>query len=158
MYFSLTNSLATFQTMMNDIFKGHIDKGYVIIYMDDILIFTQTIKHRREVVSCVLNTLQRYQLYLKAEKCSFECSRVEYLSLILSERCVEMDLVKITGVKEWPTPKNVTEVQSFVSSINFYRPFIPDFSHMAKPLHQLTKKGEPWHWSGTEEDAFCELK
>jgi len=120
MYFGLTNSPATFQTMMNDIFKGLIDEGYVAIYMDNILIFTHMIEHHREVVSCVLNTLQRYRLYLKAEKCSFECSKVEYLGLILSEGHIEMDLVKIAGVKEWPTPKNVTEVQSFVGFVNFY--------------------------------------
>jgi len=78
MYFSLTNSPATFQTMMNYIFKGLIDGGYVAIYMDDILIFTRTIEHHREVVSCVLDTLRKYRLYLKAEKCSFECSKVEY--------------------------------------------------------------------------------
>jgi len=142
MYFGLTNSLATFQTMMNDIFKGLIDEGYFAIYMDDILVFTRTIEHHREVVSRVLDTLRKYRLYLKAEKCSFKCSRVEYLGLILSEGRVEMDLVKIAGVKEWPNPKNVTEVQSFVGFVNFYRRFIPDFSHVAKPLHQLTKKGE----------------
>jgi len=158
MYFSLTNSLATFQTMMNDKFKDLIDKGYIAIYMDDILIFTQTIKHHWEVVSCVLNILQRHRLYLKAKKCSFECSRVEYLSLISLEGHIEMDLAKIAGVKEWPTPKNVTKVQSFVGFINFYQQFIPDFSHMSNPLHQLTKKEEPWCWSKTEEGAFCELK
>ena len=118
-YFGLTNSPATFQTMMNDIFKGLIDEGNVTIYMDDILIFTWTIKHHWEVVSHVLNTLQRYWLYLKAEKCSFQCSRVEYLSLILSEGCIEMDPVKIAGVKEWPIPKSVTKVQSFVGFVNF---------------------------------------
>ena len=158
MYFGLTNSPATFQTMMNDIFKGLIDKGYVTIYMDNILIFTQTIECHLEVVSCVPDILWRHRLYLKAEKCPFECSRVKHLGLILSEGCVEMDLVKIAGVKEWPTPKNVTEVQSFVSFVNFYQQFIPNFSHVAKLLHQLTKKEEPCHWSKTEEGAFCELK
>jgi len=78
MYFSLTNSLATFQTMMNNIFKGLIDEGYIAIYMDYILIFTWTIEHHREVVSRVLDTLRKYRLYLKAKKCSFECSKVEY--------------------------------------------------------------------------------
>ena len=105
MYFSLTNSLATLQTMMNNIFKGLIDEGYITIYMDNIVIFTWTIEHHWEVVSHVLNTLWRYWLYLKAEKCSFKCSKVEYLGLILSEGHIEMDPVKIAGVKVWPTPK-----------------------------------------------------
>ena len=69
-----------------------------------------------------------------------------------------MDPVKIAGVKEWPTPKNVTEVQSFVGFVNFYLRFIPDFSHVASPLHRLTKKDEPWRWSDPEEAAFQELK
>src|SRR6266481_2513834 len=73
-----------------------------------------------KVVSLVLEVLQKHQLYLKAKKCSFECPTVEYLGLILSEGHVKMDLVKVAGIKEWPTPKNMTEVQSFVGFINFY--------------------------------------
>ena len=133
MYF--TNSPATFQTMMNDIFKELIDEGFVAIYMDEILIYTRMIEHHQEVVTQVLDVLQKHQLYLKAEKCSFECLTVEYLGLVLSEGHIGMDPVKIAGVKEWPTLKNVTEVQSFVGFINFYRRFIPDFSHVASPLH-----------------------
>ena len=78
------------------------------------------IEHHQEVVSHVLDTLQKYWLYLKAKKCSFECSKVEYFSLILSEGHIEMDPVKIAGVKAWPTPKNVTKVQSIVGFIKFY--------------------------------------
>ena len=110
------------------------------------------------MVTQVLNVLRRHQLYLKAEKCSFECSTVEYLGLVLSEGRVEMDPVKIASVRDWPTPKNVTEVQSFVGFINFYHRFIPYFSHVAGPLHHLTKKEEPWRWAGPEESAFQELK
>ena len=69
-----------------------------------------------------------------------------------------MDPVKIAGVWDWPTPKNVTEVQSFMGFINFYSGFIPDFSHVAGPLHRLTNKEEPWRWAGPEESAFQELK
>ena len=88
--------------------------------------------------------LQKHQLYLKAEKCSFEHLSVEYLGLILSEGSVEMDPVKITGIRDWPTPKNVTKVQSFMGFVNFYCRFIPEFSHIASPLHHLTKKAELW--------------
>ena len=117
MFFGLTNSPATFQTMMNNIFKDLIDKGHVAIYMDDILIYTQTIEHHRAVVTQVLDILWRHWLYLKAEKCSFECSTIEYLGLVLSEGCVEMDPVKIAGIWDRPTPKNVTEVQSFMGFV-----------------------------------------
>ena len=104
MFFGLTNSLATFQTMMNNIFKDLIDEGYVVVYMDDILVYTRTIEHHREVVTRVLDMLRKYRLYLKAEKCTFECTTVEYLGLVLSEGRVEMDPVKIAGVRDWPTP------------------------------------------------------
>ena len=95
MFFGLTNSLATFQMMMNDIFKDLIDKGHVAIHMDDILIYTWMIEHHWAVVTQVLDVLQRHWLYLKAEKCSFECSTVEYLGLVLSEGHVEMTPSKL---------------------------------------------------------------
>ena len=112
--------------------------------MDDILIYTRTIEHHRMVVTQVLDVLRRHRLYLKAKKCSFKCSTVEYLGLVLSEGRIEMDPIKITGIWEWPTPKNVTEVQSFVGFVNFYHRIIPDFLHVASPLHRLTKEGELW--------------
>src|SRR5882724_6890461 len=145
MFFGLMNSPATFQMMMNDIFKELIDEGVVTIYMDDILIFGgQTWEQHHKIVVRVLNILRKHCLYLKAEKCTFEELMVEYLGLILSEDHMEMDPVKVAGVQHWPTPRNVTKVQSFIGFINFYRRFIQDFSHVAKPLHQLTKKGKEW--------------
>src|SRR5882724_6360138 len=121
MFFSLANSLETFQTMMNDIFKELIDEGVVTIYMDDILIFgSQTKEQHHSIVVKVLDILWKHRLYLKVEKCIFEQPRVKYLSLILSEGHIEMDLVKVAGIQDWLTPKNVTEVQSFIGFINFY--------------------------------------
>src|SRR5882724_11627761 len=159
MFFGLTNSPTTFQTMMNNIFKELIDEGVVTIYMDDILIFgSQTWEQHHEIVVRVLDILCKHRLYLKVEKCTFEQPMVKYLSLILSEGCMEMDPVKVAGVRDWPTPRNVTEVQSFVGFINFYRHFIQDFSHVTKPLHQLTKKGEEWQWADKEQASFEELK
>src|SRR5882724_4969889 len=148
MFFGLMNSPATFQTMMNDIFKELIDEGVVTIYMNEILIFgSQTREQHHGIVVQVLDILHKHHLYLKAEKCTFEQLMVEYLSLILLEGRMEMDPVKVAGVRDWRTPRNVTEVQSFVGFINFYRHFVQDFSHVAKPLHQLTKKGEEWQWA-----------
>src|SRR5882724_10814125 len=83
---------------------------------------------------------------------------VEYLSIILSEGHMEMDPVKVAGVHDWLTPRNVTKVQSFVGFVNFYQHFIQDFSHMAKPLHLLTKKGEAWRWTEDKQKVFEELK
>src|SRR5882672_8869406 len=69
-----------------------------------------------------------------------------------------MDLIKVASVCDWPTPRNITKVQSFVGFVNFYQQFIQDFSHMAKPLNQLTKKGEVWKWAKDKQKAFEELK
>src|SRR5882724_5516075 len=145
MFFGLMNSPTTFQMMMNDLFKELNDKGVVTIYMDDILIFgSQTKEQHCGIIVQVLDILCKHCLYLKAEKCTFEQPMVKYLSLILSEGHVEMDPVNVAGVQDWPVPRNVTEVQSFVGFVNFYQNFVRYFSHVSKPLHQLTKKGEEW--------------
>ena len=147
MFFGLTNSPATFQTMMNEIFRDLIDEGVVIVYMDDILIFTHSREEHKEVTRRVLEILRQHKLYLKPEKCQFEREEIEYLGLIISGRGVSMDPVKVQGVTDWPTPKKVKEVQSFLGFVNFYRRFIEGFSHMSRPLHDLTAKGTPWKWA-----------
>ena len=144
MFFGLTNSPATFQTMMNDLFTELIDEGVVIIYLDDILIYTETMEEHQKIVKRVLEILRKNHLYLKAEKCEFEKDRVEYLGLIISPGKIEMDPVKVEGVSKWPSPSNVKEVQSFVGFANFYRRFIKDFADIARPLHDLTRKDAPW--------------
>jgi len=103
-----------------------------------------TKEQHHEIVVQVLDILHKHHLYLKVEKCTFEQPTIEYLSLILSEGCIEMDLVKVAGIRDWPTPRNVTKVQWFVGFINFYQHFVQDFSHVAQPLHQPTNKGEEW--------------
>jgi hypothetical protein len=124
MFFGLTNSSATFQTMMNNLFSELIDKGVVIVFIDDILIFTEDLDQHREVVKQVLEMLKRNNLYLKAEKCEFEKKKIEYLGFIILQGKIEMDPVKIEGVSKWPAPKTVKEVQSFLEFVNFYRRFI----------------------------------
>src|SRR5438309_8511381 len=104
MFFGLTNSLATFQTMMDDIFEELISEGVVVVYLDDILIFTEIIDKHREVTRRALEILQKHKLYLQADKCEFEKTTVEYLGVIISHNSVVMDPVKIAGVTEWPAP------------------------------------------------------
>ena len=114
MFFSLTNSPATFQTMMNNIFQELITEGVVVVYLDDMLIFTKTIKEHQAVTRRVMELLQRYKLFLKLDKCEFEKTTVEYLGVIILHNSVEMDLVKVAGVADWPIPTNKKEVQSFL--------------------------------------------
>jgi hypothetical protein len=120
MYFGLTNSPAMFQTMMNEIFQDLITEGIVPVYLDDILIFTNSLEEHHQITRLVLDRMHEHKLYLQPEKCEFEQTRIEYLGVIISHNKVEMDPVKIAGVADWPTPSNKKEVQSFVGFVNFY--------------------------------------
>ena len=105
MFFGLTNSPATFQAFMNHILKPLIDDGHVIVYMDDILVFTNDLKTHREIVHEVLQILEENHLYLKPEKCTFESNYVDYLGIIVGNGTVRMDPKKVEAVKNWPTPQ-----------------------------------------------------
>lgn len=120
MFFGLTNSPATFQAMMNNIFSDMIDEGHVVVYMDDILIFTDNIEEHDKLIRRVLQRLKDNDLFLKPEKCTFRASKIEYLGLITSEGKLEMDQGKISAFTCWPTPKKVKEVQAFLGFGNFY--------------------------------------
>jgi len=98
MFFGMTNSPATFQTMMNDIFQNLIAEGIVVVYLDDILIFTKTEEEHTQAVRRVLQVLKENKLFLHPEKCEFYKQRIEYLGLVISENEVSMDPVKVAGV------------------------------------------------------------
>jgi hypothetical protein len=158
MYFGLTNSPATFQMMMNEIFQDLITEGIVSIYLNDILIFTNSLEEHRQITRLVLDCMRDHGLYLQPEKCKFEKTRIEYLGIIISHNKVEMDPVKIAGVADWPTPSNRKEVQSFVGFVNFYRRFIPGSSHHLHALFDLTMKEVRFIWGLPQEDSFMKLK
>ncbi|SJL08909.1 uncharacterized protein ARMOST_12283 [Armillaria ostoyae] len=157
MFFGLTNSPATFQWMMNDIFKNLIASGKVTIYLDDILIFTKDLDEHRRIVRQVLQKLRENKLFLKAEKCEFEVLETEYLGVIISEGQVRMDPVKLAGIAEWPTPTKKKELQSFLGFTNFYRKFIKNYSKVVRALTQLTGNAE-WTWGAAQNQAFQQLK
>jgi len=132
--------------MMDDIFDDLITEGVMVVYLDDILIFTETLEEHRRVTRRVMELLRKNNLLLKPEKCEFEKTEVEYLGVIISQNSVKMDPVKVAGVTEWPIPSNRKEVQSFLGFTNFYRRFIQGFSHLARPLFNLTWKDTEWRW------------
>ncbi len=164
MYFGLTNSLATFQTMMNfiyhDVILKHKQLGTSIhIYMDNIGIATRmTMANHIAAVHNVLHIAQDHDLYFKPKKCLFHVPSMDYLGVILEKGVTRMDPVKIKGIATWPTPKNVMEVWKVVGFFNFYHPFMKGFTHIARPLHQLMKKDQEWHWGSEEQEAFDKLK
>jgi len=159
MFFGLTNSPATFQTMMDAIFREEIAIGDVIIYMDDILIATTgSLEYHRTRVAHVLKKLRDNDLYLKPEKCRFHQKEVEYLGVIVGKGHVKMDPIKVQGVADWPTPTNLTELRSFLGFGNYYKDFIPQYSQITRPLHDLTKNKVQWHWDYPQSNAFRLLK
>ena len=158
MLFGLTNSPATFQTMMNDIFEELITEGQVVVYLDDIFIFTETIDEHWAITQQVLEILQKHKLYLHTDKCEFKKTTVEYLGVIISHNPVAMDPVKIAGIAEWPTPTNKKKVQSFLGFTNFYWQFIKGFSEHTHPLFDLMRNNSVWCWKVSEQSAFDRLK
>jgi hypothetical protein len=138
MYFGLTNSPATFQTMMNEIFQDLVEGSVVVVYIDDILVFTNKGRDdHRKIVRQVIQKLKDNDLYLKPEKCSFEKSEVEFLGLIVKDGKVAMDSVKVKGILDWPTPTCVKDIQAFMGFANFYRRFVLGFSDVARPMNDL---------------------
>src|SRR5258708_3075709 len=126
--------------------------------MDDILIYSHTLSDHQRIVCQVLTTLHKQRLFLKPEKCKFEQKEVEYLGLVISKDHVAMDLTKVCGVTEWPTPTKVKEVQAFLGFVNFYWKFICDFSDVAHPLYALTCKTQQWVWGSPKQKVFDALK
>jgi hypothetical protein len=156
MFFGLTNSPATFQSFMNHIFHDLIAQGHVAVYMDDILIFTETDEHHAQIVREVLKILRQNNLFLKPEKCTFHASEVEYLGIIISHNQVRMDPSKTTAIRDWPIPTKKKELQRFLGFCNFYRQFIKDYLKIAKPLTSLTGD-TPWKWNSLKQHSFKHL-
>ena len=157
MPFGLTNAPATFQAIMQDIFSDMLDVS-VIVYLDDILVYSKDPSSHVEDVRRVLERLRKYNLYAKPEKCSFHTSSVEYLGFIVSPEGLSMDPAKIKVIQSWPVPKTVKSLQSFLGFCNFYRRFIPNQSEIVTCLIRLTHKGVPFIWSPECQTAFDKLK
>ncbi|KAG5735334.1 hypothetical protein E4T56_gene11036 [Termitomyces sp. T112] len=157
MPFRMTNSPATFQYFMNNIFHNMNDV-FVIVYLDDILIYLNLPAEHSEHVHRVLEQLREYHLHAKPEKCSFHTAEVKYLGVIITPDGVRMDPAKVDAILNWPSPRNVKEVQSFLGFANFYRRFINNYSGITKPLNRLTRKDTPWDWDSKCQSVFLLLK
>jgi hypothetical protein len=157
MTFGLCNAPATFQAFMNDIFSNLVDDGHLVVYLDDILLFHDNLTKLHRLTHEVLRHLTKYDLYLKPEKCSFDQTAIKYLGVIISAGNVRMDPAKVQGITKWPRPTKVKEIQSFLGFCNFYRRFIHDYSKIAHPLFQLTKKDMPFTWTMDTQAAFDTL-
>jgi hypothetical protein len=157
MPFGLTNAPAAFQHFMNDIFQDMLDTK-VVIYLDDILIFSKNQEDHERDVREVLKRLATNQLFCKLSKCSFHVDTVDYLGLVISPRGISMEEKKVQAVKEWPIPQNVKQIQSFLGFANFLRRFVPNYSTLARPLHNRTHKDAKWEWGSREQESFQAIK
>jgi len=158
MFFGLCNSPATFQSMMDNLFIFETSEGWVIIYMDDIFIFTKEIDDNIQKTQRILQQLTDNDLYLKPEKCVFWQTKVEYLGLIIEENKLTMDPVKLSGIANWPTPNTLKQVHSFLGFGNYYWRFIQGYGNLTRPLNELLKKEEKFVWTDERNQAFETLK
>ena len=158
MFFGLCNSPATFQAMMNDTLADMIAEGWLVVYMDDILIFSKDKETHHQRTRRVLQRLQEHDLFVKPEKCVFDVQEVEFLGAIITPNHVKMEGTKLNAIIQWPTPTKVKQIQQFLGLGNYYRRFISHYSDIAKPLHQLTRKDQSWTWGKEQQEAFDRLK
>ncbi|KAL4022938.1 hypothetical protein IC575_016684 [Cucumis melo] len=146
MSFGLTNAPAVFMDLMNRVFREFLDT-FVIVFIDDILIYSKTEAEHEEHLRMVLQTLRDNKLYAKFSKCEFWLKQVSFLGHVVSKDGVSVDPAKIEAVTGWTRPSTVSEVRSFLGLAGYYRRFVENFSRIATPLTQLTRKGAPFVWS-----------
>jgi len=142
---------------MNKIFTKEIQEGHVVIYLDNILIFSDNLDEHRALVARVLQKLRLYKLFLKLEKCEFEKELVNYLGMVVGGGEVRMEEKKVKAIRNWDTPSKKKDLQRFLGFVNFYRKFVKDFSRIARPLHELTGN-ILWGWLPRHQEAFDSLK
>src|SRR6267154_3394519 len=153
----LTNAPAAFQCFVNSIFTDMLDVC-VIVYLDDILVYSDSLENHILHVHEVLRRLRKHSLYAKPEKCLFHTDTVEYLGYILSPQGLTMSSDKTQAICAWPEPRKVKDVQSFLGFANFYRRFIFNYSDIIVPLTRLTHKNVVWNFSDDCRSAFGALK
>jgi hypothetical protein len=134
----LTNAPTTFQTVMNSILRTYIRK-FVVVYIDDILIFSKSEAEHQAHLRLVLEVLKRERYFVCKAKSSFAQSEIKYLGHIVDKQGIRSDPKKVEAVQTWPVPKNVHDVRSFLGSVNYFRNFIEHYSEIAVPLTNLTK-------------------
>jgi hypothetical protein len=159
MFFGLCNSPATFQAMMDDIFQIEIAQGWLVVYMDDLLIANSG--DREDMIKKCLHVLKKlaeHDLFVKAEKCEFMVTKVGFLGFVIEGGKVSMDPSKISGIAEWPPPKTVSQLRSFLGFCNFYHRFIEHYADKCQWLNILLKKTQPWIWNEEQHTAFEVLK
>jgi hypothetical protein len=157
MPFGLTNAPAVFQHFMNDVFRDLLDSS-VLVYIDDILVFSDNIEDHLQHVREVLSRLAKHGLYAKAEKCEFSVTTTEFLGFIIGADGISMAENKVSAVTSWPEPKKLREIQQFLGFANFYRRFIPGYSRVIAPMTRLLKKDINFDFDDAARASFAAIK
>lgn len=155
--FGLTNAPATFMHLMQDLFRPFLDK-FVLVFIDDILIFSKNLHEHQQHVKQVLDILRDNKLYAKLSKCELIKQQVEFLGHIVDAEGIHMMQDKVEAILKWPAPANKSELQSFLGLVGYYRKFIYMFSEIAAPLTQLLQKEQAYTWTQAQQQAFDTLK
>ena len=142
MFFGLTNSPATFQVMMNELLRDLINTGKVVVFIDDVIVGTETEEGHDELVAEVIKRLEENNLYIKPEKCKWKMREVEFLGVVIGLEGIKMEREKVKGVLEWLMPKCIKDIQKFLGLANYYYRFIEGFATVARLLHDLVKKNK----------------
>ena len=157
MPFGLCNSPATFERLMERVLAG-LSWNICLIYLDDIIVYSKTFEGQLGNLDKVLTKLAEANLKLNPKKCHFFKKEVGFLGHVVNEHGISTDPEKIQSVKNWPVPRNVKDLRSFLGLCSYYRKFVKDFATVAKPLHDLTKKDCQYVWSAQCQEAFKKLK
>ena len=153
MSFGLTNAPAAFMDLMNRVFKPFLDK-FVVVFIDDILVYSKTKEEHVEHLRVTLETLRKEKLYAKFSKCEFWLERVQFLGHVIDKDGISVDPSKVEAVVNWDQPKTPSEIRSFLGLAGYYRHFIQDFSKIATPLTNLTRKAVKFVWMEKCEESF----
>jgi hypothetical protein len=157
MSFGLINAPAYFMYLMNKVFGEFLDK-FVVVFIDDILIFSKTEEEQAEHIRLVLQKLREHKLYAKRSKCEFWLKEISFLGHVVSNGGIVVDPGKVQDVLNWKPPTNVSEIRSFLGLAGYYRRFIEGFSKLAKPMTALLEKNAKYVWSDKCQTNFDELK
>jgi len=124
----MINSLATFQAIMNEILKDLVNESKVAVFVDDMLVETETEEEHDEIVEEVLRRLEENNLYIKLEKCIWKVREIGFLGVVIGPNGIEIEKKKVNGVLSWPELKNMKDIRKFLDLVNYYRRFIKDFA------------------------------
>ena len=155
--FGLTNALTTFMCIMNSVFSKYLDK-FVLVFLDGILMYSKNQEGNEEHLRLTLKLLREHKMYAKLRKCDFYKYKIHYFGHIISKEGISVDPEKVEAVMNWPTPRNLADVRSFMGLAGYYMRFIEGFSTVAHSITSLQKKEIKFEWTPRCEESFQQLK